>query len=225
MFRSGHIMLIIGLLATVGCSGGSNDGDDEIQPGASPEYADAATLYHQAAEKLASDYFGDLQTALQAALNEGDAVSTLQICSEIAPLLADLNSGGGWRIGRVSERFRNPDNRADTLELAILARFTDSATVPFTETWTETDSGAVFRYYQPIRTRQLCLKCHGDMQTLGPGVYSRLKRLYPLDRATGYHADELRGMFVVEAAWPEGVAQAERLVGGAVKTSEQGLDQ
>jgi hypothetical protein len=50
------------------------------------------------------------------------------------------------------------------------------------------------------------------MQTLGTGVYRTLKRLYPLDKATGYKTGELRGMFVVEANWPEGIEYAEQII-------------
>jgi hypothetical protein len=105
----------------------------------------------------------------------------------------------------VSERFRNPDNRADTSELQILSRFADTAAPEHIQQWATIDSMITYAYYRPIRTMPLCLNCHGDLQTLASGVMDELKKDYPLDRATGYKSDELRGMFVVTAPWPDGV--------------------
>ena len=42
----------------------------------------------------------------------------------------------------------------------------------------------------------LCLNCHGV--ELAPDVAGRIAELYPEDRATGFEAGELRGVFWVE---------------------------
>ena len=49
------------------------------------------------------------------------------------------------------------------------------------------------------------------MQTLESQTFQTLKELYPLDWATGYKTGELRGVFVVEVAWPLRREQARRL--------------
>lgn len=44
----------------------------------------------------------------------------------------------------------------------------------------------------------MCLQCHGEAGTeIAPATLAVLQREYPDDRATGYGADELRGLFVV----------------------------
>ncbi|MCP4684018.1 MAG: DUF3365 domain-containing protein [bacterium] len=171
-------------------------------------------LYLEASEKLIARFTKALQTELMSAMNQGGPVNAIGVCQVKAPGVAQANSAGGWSIRRVTDRFRNPDNRVDTLEAAILASFADTgSTAPeYLFDWFEGDSLRTFRFYKPIAVKPLCLKCHGGLQTLAPGVYQKLKKSYPLDRAIEYKAGDLRGMFVVEALWPEGKEQAGLLV-------------
>ncbi len=171
-------------------------------------------LYLDASEKLIARFSEALQTELFAAMNEGGPVKAIGACRVKAPEIELANSAGGWSIRRVTDRFRNPDNRADTLEMSILASFTDTGgTSPeYLFDWFESDSARTFRFYQPISVKPLCLKCHGGLQTLAPGVYETLKKHYPLDRAIEYKTGDLRGMFVIEALWPEGREQAGLIV-------------
>jgi hypothetical protein len=45
----------------------------------------------------------------------------------------------------------------------------------------------------------MCLQCHGipNNQIL-PTTLSKIKELYPTDKATGYGENELRGIWVIE---------------------------
>ncbi len=212
MKKSLFISCLAALL--VACTAQSDKETDKVKTGeVSPEFAQDATTYHEAAEKLVAGFTGELREELMAALSGGDAVGVIEVCATKAPEIAAAHSAGGWSIRRVSDRSRNPDNRATTTETVILLGFADTAvTPPFVETWEELDSLKAYRYYKPIRTEPLCLKCHGDLQTLAPGVMDAVKKRYPSDRATGYKAGELRGMLVVEATWPDGKAHAEELV-------------
>mgnify|MGYP001556941193 CR=1 FL=1 len=59
-------------------------------------------------------------------------------------------------------------------------------------------NGKMVGYYA-IVTNTMCLKCHGDKDvTIEPETFEKIKTLYPSDKATGYAANELRGMWVVE---------------------------
>ena len=51
-------------------------------------------------------------------------------------------------------------------------------------------------YVEPIVTQPMCIACHGE--TLSPAVADAIGRLYPEDRATGFAAGDLRGVFWVE---------------------------
>jgi len=202
-------------LALLLCSCGSQpkteaDPEPVVEP--SPEYADDMGLYSQAAQLLVADLSQQLKKELLSAMSDGDAVSAIKVCAQKASEMTSAHADGGWTIKRISNRNRNPNNRANFTETVLLAIFADAAGDRSTETWTKSDSGTTYQYFKPILTSSFCLKCHGDMQTLGPGVYTALKKLYPLDKATGYKAGELRGVFVVDAKWPEGRGYAEQLL-------------
>ena len=51
-------------------------------------------------------------------------------------------------------------------------------------------------YAEPLYTMPLCVNCHG--QNLKPEVAQQIKKLYPDDQATGFHAGDLRGLLWVE---------------------------
>ncbi len=43
------------------------------------------------------------------------------------------------------------------------------------------------------------MQCHGDPETdILPETYTKIKELYPEDKAIGYIENELRGIWVVE---------------------------
>ena len=173
-------------------------------------------MYIQAADKMVGQFMRSLQSELLKAAEVGDFTNAVEVCYDKAPEITNLYSGGGWTLKRVSDKFRNQDNRPDTLELSYLATFADSGGAPeFLFDWYDTDSTKTFKYYEPIVTKQICLNCHGDLQTMSSDTYRRIKKLYPMDRATGYKVGDLRGMFVVEADWPDGNELAEQVLAGA----------
>ncbi len=192
-----------------------------VQVPQAPEYAVDQQLYKDAAENLIKRFSGDLKSRLMDAYKKKGAVRAIGVCSEVAPDIAAAHTIGGWSIKRVSEKFRNPANRPDTTEQMFLTSLADTGDFAptFLTSWHEEEIDSVetvvMHYYKPIRVDAFCLKCHGDLQTLAPGVYKKLKREYPSDHATGYKGGELRGMFVVEATWPEGREMAEILASGA----------
>lgn len=216
------ILSFMALLLLSGCGSEDNTAQDQANAKNAIQTADSLVarhqLYREAADSLTARFAKALKSELVSAMAAGSAVSAIGVCKDVAPAIARSHSLESWSIRRVSERNRNPNNRADTTQMRFLAQFADtSAQAPrFLVDWTpnDTDTTAVFTYYQPIRTQAMCLKCHGDMQTLGPGVYEALRKEYPMDKATGYKAGDLRGMFVVNAQWPAGTATARSLVAG-----------
>ena len=212
--------LIFGCLVIlfIGCTAESDKQVDKVRTGTvDPEFARDAALYHEMAMNMALGFARDFRGELTSAMSEGDAVYALKTWAKMAPEMAAAHSVGGWVFRRVSDRSRNPDNRASTTETVILLSFADAGTSPpFIQTWEGSDSLKVYRFFKPIHTAPLCLKCHGDLQTMAPGVMTALKDMYPQDRATGYKSDELIGMFVIEASWPDGKEHAEQLLSDSI---------
>ena len=198
-------MLAISVL--IGCSGDKKDADSGLLK--------SEQLARAAAGELIANFSTDLKGELVTAMNDGGPLGALDVCKVKAPEIALAHTQEGvWSIKRVSERFRNPDNKASAAELKILEMFADTSgeALPRWSEWTTSDGGdSTFTLFQAIRVNDLCLKCHGGADQLAPGVADKLAELYPNDRATGYAAGDLRGMFVVTIAWPEAKAAAEKL--------------
>lgn len=103
------------------------------------------------------------------------------------------------KIKRVSDKPRNPLNAANTAELKyidagkqMLARGEKIKPV------VRESNGKMVGYY-PIVTNKMCLQCHGKPNKgILPGTLTKIKGLYPEDKATGYDLNELRGIWVVE---------------------------
>lgn len=162
-----------------------------------------------------SRYINRFQSALKgellAGMKAGGPVEALDICKIEAPKIAAAHTDSGWSIKRVSDRNRNPQNIADSVEADILNRFVEGKATPAAfGHWVKPDS--LYHYYAPIVTGKLCLNCHGDAASLASGVPEKLKELYPDDRAVGYKEGDIRGLFVVEVKWPDGKEYMEQLL-------------
>jgi hypothetical protein len=135
----------------------------------------------------------DLQQALKGGLEEGPA-EAIQVCRVKAPGIADALSVDGVRMGRSSHKLRNPDNTAPDWAGPIMQAYLDDASSREPRV-VELD-GDRRGYVEPIVAQPLCLTCHGS--ELAPEVAAQLAELYPDDKATGFEAGDLRGVFWLE---------------------------
>jgi hypothetical protein len=124
-------------------------------------------------------------------------------------------SVGGWTIRRASLLNRNPANYPVGSEGQMLQRFAADSTKSVQVTWDYTGGTKVYRYFEAIRLDGMCTACHGKTEEMDAEVVTKLQQLYPNDRAVGFKSGDLRGMFSVSAIWPEGKAEAEKLVAEA----------
>jgi hypothetical protein len=143
--------------------------------------------------KLLAPFKRDLQQALRDGLAQGP-VEAIAACRVRAPEIADSLSRDGIRVGRTSDRLRNPSNVGPDWVAPILEAYAASPAdrAPRTVALPDGRSG----YVEPIRVQPPCLTCHGE--NLAPDVASRIRELYPADRAVGYRVGDLRGVFWVE---------------------------
>lgn len=161
-----------------------------------------------AAQAIIGDFSRDLKSELMSAIADGGPANAINVCNTRAPEIAAKLSHDHIKICRVSDRARNAQNRATEEELAVLKLFTDTTgTMPAEHSaWYDHEGKRVYAYYKPIMTNKLCLKCHGSPDDIDEATMAALTEKYPDDQATGYGADQLRGMFVVEFDWPEAEA-------------------
>ena len=206
------VLFTLGIL-TGGCGG------DKDQTESDEQLKQAQTLLNEndllcrtAGEKLTSIFSRELKGELMTAMAQGGSVKAIDICRYKAPKISQIFSINGVKIGRVSDKYRNLDNRATLKEIEVLKQFEDTLTAPdYVGEWSRSDSTETYHYYKPIYTQPICLNCHGGLQTLSPGVIDAVRKHYPNDKATGFKVGELRGMFVVEIDWPTGKNYAEEI--------------
>jgi len=148
----------------------------------------------------------ELSSELKAAMKEGGPSAGIGVCVERAPeITARLSRERGWRVTRVSNKFRNPVlGMPDAWEQETLqefrARQADGESykgMSRGEVVAEPD-GRYYRYMQAIPLQGKCMSCHGAKEDLAPAVRETLEKRYPHDRATGYKVGDLRGAFSIK---------------------------
>lgn len=170
---------------------------------------DRADRQRAAACRDVAERFGArLRAELQRAMQEGGPAAAVDICHEVAPTIAaELAAETGWRVGRTSLRWRNPDHAPDAWEeegMRAMAAELAAGAVPGDlerhELVTAVDGRRYFRYLKAIPTGPVCLRCHGAR--IDSTVAARLGALYPDDQAVGFQAGELRGAFTITQPLP-----------------------
>ncbi|MHB1045809.1 MAG: Tll0287-like domain-containing protein [Thermoanaerobaculia bacterium] len=154
------------------------------------------------ARGLAGNLMLSLQGELFAAIKSGGPVKALEVCRSRAPEIATATAmGTPWRIARTSSRVRNGANAPDEWEARKLEEFATRLSageeLGALEAWevVEVAGRPAFRYMKAIGTASPCLTCHGS--ALKPEIASKVRELYPDDRAVGFAAGDLRGAFTL----------------------------
>jgi len=109
--------------------------------------------------------------------------AALAFCNERAyPITDSMSVAYNANIKRVSDKPRNPSNRANQKELEHIQTFKQAVldkgeTQPIVE-----DLGDKVQFYAPILTNQMCLKCHGVTKSdVSLEVQNLLAEKYPSD--------------------------------------------
>jgi cytochrome c551/c552 len=141
----------------------------------------------------------ELGKNLMGTLQKKGTLAALEFCNVKAyPLTDSMATVHQANIKRVTDKPRNPNNQANATALAHLARFKEwvaqgDSYEPILEEY-----GDQVHFYYPIITNTKCLQCHGSPATdIQENVLSKIKALYPNDKATGYHANEVRGIWSI----------------------------
>lgn len=122
-------------------------------------------------------------------------VSAVEVCATRAPELAREASVDGVRVGRSSEKLRNPRNSPPAWLIPVMEELT-RAPAETTATRVVDLGGGKRGYAESIRIEAPCLLCHGA--TIAPDVAAKISEHYPEDRARGYELGDFRGVFWVE---------------------------
>ncbi|MBV6493648.1 MAG: hypothetical protein LDLANPLL_01671 [Turneriella sp.] len=102
-----------------------------------------------------------------------------------------------FRFRRISDKNRNPENKPNAKEEAILKAWAKDGATP-----TLYREGNRVVTMHPIKiSTPMCLGCHGDSSTLDKRAAVEIRRRYPKDSATRYKLGDLRGAFVTESGF------------------------
>lgn len=141
-----------------------------------------------------------LLTELTAKMKENGAVEAINYCSlQALPITQQISEEEDVALGRVSHRFRNPQNAANEEELRLIDNYIRQQQAGAQLTPVVIAGKGKKTFYSPILlAAPLCLTCHGKPGEIDPGVMAVINERYPADKAVNFELNEVRGMFKVE---------------------------
>jgi cytochrome c551/c552 len=162
--------------------------------------AETVTDFVAKGSELASKTKAELGKNLMAAIAANGPHGAVDFCNTKAiPITDSMSKALNAKIKRVSNKPRNPLNQANENEAAFIQELAENQDkgLPLTPKIKETKSH--FLGYYPIIISDNCLQCHGTFpKEISEKTAVSISQKYPQDKATGYKADEIRGIFVVE---------------------------
>jgi hypothetical protein len=194
MISTKSLMLVVPIALLAGCS----EPPEQAAP-TPPEQAvsvqsvppvDAQQVRERATAALLP-FKQQLMQALQGGMQQG-VENAIDVCRLEAPAIAAAVSGEGIEIGRSSHRLRNPANAPTDWQQQAIDHYLGSED---REAMVIELGNSRVGYAEPIITAPMCLACHGS--ELSGEVTQALSVHYPDDQATGFAADDLRGIFWV----------------------------
>jgi hypothetical protein len=199
-------LLLISAIATLFVSGCSKSGHEAVIPATPPTPMTASTLAAALNEgtNIVGQAFGLLSSNLQSAIQQGGISNALPYCSVAAlPLTLSIAESRGVAIRRFTHRARNPQGRADEVEMAVIRNFQDSMPTSNSPSppalVTNLAPGKVTFFAPIVLNKPLCLKCHGEPgKDILPQDLVIIDGLYPQDQARGFKLGELRGAWRVD---------------------------
>lgn len=150
---------------------------------------------------VSSALMKQLAPKLKHEMQTNGLLSAAKFCNNNAYILTEeinLRQVKGVSVKRISLKERNPVNTPSEDERKVLESMQlmlDKNELP---KYIITQENKNYKYYKPlVIKKEACLKCHGDITT-NPELSAFMKENYPLDKATGYKMNDLRGAILVE---------------------------
>lgn len=133
---------------------------------------------------------------LMGAIQSKGTLHAMEFCNlKAIPLTDSMSTYYNAKIRRVSERNRNPNNKANAEELKYIEQFKADLATKIEFKPVVLEKGNQVQFYYPIPTNTMCLQCHGTQ--IKPEVSKQILKLYPNDLAVGYNENEIRGIWSI----------------------------
>ncbi len=191
--------LLLAFFIIYSCAQNSRQ-EQNNESSATPENAESHQKLIDDGISISAELQRVLSAHLRRAMEDSGVAYALNYCNMHAyPLTDSIARLHGVKIKRVSHKARNPLNKADEKDLAVISRFQSAMDKgqpahPITEERAEGNT-----FFAPIVIQApLCLKCHGAPAIdIAPEDFIAIKMLYPNDEATGFKLNDLRGMWKI----------------------------
>ena len=171
-------------------------------------------IFQEIAETSMKTLMPYLMQKVKQKVEEGSYKEAVSFCNQNALSLTQEKVQELWQkiankynlsyleLRRVSFKFRNPKNKPDEIEKEILKEWELDIRRKKKPSFTYRKKGDLYYLAMPIYIiSPLCLKCHGQEKDLDKEAYKVIKKLYPLDKATGYKLNDLRGAFITKVSF------------------------
>ena len=133
---------------------------------------------------------------LMGTIQKKGTLEALSFCNiQAIPLTDSMSVNYNAIIKRVSDKYRNPNNKANAEELKYIAQFKNNFAEQKEIKPVVVEDGNKVQFYYPIETNSMCLQCHGTQ--IKPEVSREILKLYPKDLAVGYNEGEVRGIWSI----------------------------
>lgn len=133
---------------------------------------------------------------LMEAIQQKGTLAALNFCNlQAMPLTDSMSQKFNAQIKRVSDRNRNPNNKANAEEMHYIAQFQKQLVNQKEINPVVLNKNDKMQFYFPIETNTLCLQCHG--KKIETSVQNQIWHLYPKDLAVGYDVNEIRGIWSI----------------------------
>lgn len=195
------VMLSIGIVPVLFIKCGNNNSPSQKADTENSILADSITYnqYLKKGSEFAMNTGGILIKNVTEAIAKNGTAYAIQFCNTKAlPLTDSMASVQKIFIKRVTDKARNPVNKANAEELQYILQLKSlMASGEKPKPQLHVVGEKIIGYY-PIVTNDMCMQCHGDKSVMDAKALAKINKLYPADSATGYKPNELRGLWVIE---------------------------
>ncbi len=149
--------------------------------------------------QMAQTTKAELGKNLMGQIQKNGVIAALDFCNiQAMPITDSMATVHKAHIKRVTDKPRNPKNKANAAELQYLENFKKQVAAGGEVKPITVQIGNETQFYYPITTNSMCLKCHGtpgkELESL---TLSKILELYPSDKAISYNENEVRGIWSI----------------------------
>jgi Protein of unknown function (DUF3365) len=160
------------------------------------QQADEAAGYMKQGDSIVKITFDTLRNTLLKTIAAKGHAEAVKFCNVQALPITGMYASEGITVSRVSDKNRNPGNALQELDKTEWQKYLALAAKKDSLKAVVVFSNQQAHYYKPILMQPMCLSCHGTPEKeIAKELLPVIDSLYPADKATGYKAGELRGMW------------------------------